>query len=347
MTSDPIARYLSQRGAKFNRKNRLRIMSSSEVLDTALRVYQRLGLSFLRMTVAPALLCLASVGFVQNYVLPGLFLTKSNGSPLELVGDVSGALGMAVFVGGPLFLLGISYSSTLVVHLVSAYMTGRTPDPEQAAISARGLLPRMFVVSLKELCMATAGIVASTAIMGLGGYMSSVTPDSNAGAGIVAAVGVFGMLVGILWFLYVLACDALVAPIAVIEGLGARQAGKRSRELLKRAGYHPAGTGTIWSLYFLLAFISAVLSAGIYSFSEILNLPQRLAGLLSFIPGEQLFQRAFDLIPSFIVIWTLAPVWATVITIVYYERKIRLEGFDIDVLAAEIPTNRPQISPSV
>lgn len=250
---------------------------------------------------------------------------------------------MAVFVGGPLFLLGISYSSTLVVHLVSAYMTGKDSDPDEAAISARGLLPRMFLVSLKELCMSMAGVVASTAIMGLGGYMSSVTPDTSAGAGIVAAIGVLGMLVGVFWFLYILACDALVAPIAVIEGVSARQAAKRSRQLLKRAGYHPAGTGTIWSLYFLLAFISMVLSAGIYAFSEFLNLPQRLAGILSFIPGEQLFQRAFDLIPSFIVIWTLAPVWATVITIIYYERKIRLEGFDIDVLAAEIPVTRPQI----
>ena len=343
MTTDPVARYLSNRGAKYDRKNRLRIMNSGEVLDTALRIYQRIGLSFLRITIAPALLCLASVGFVQSYVLPGLFLTNSKGTAFELLADVSGALGMAVFVGGPLFLLGISYTSTLVVHMVSSYMTGGSPDPEEAAAVARTLLPRMFAVSVKELLMSIVGILISTGVMGLGGYLATVTPDSDTGAGFVAAIGILGMVVGVIWFLYILACDALVAPIAVIEGLGARQAARRSRQLLKRAGYHPAGAGTIWALYFLLAFITFVLTLGIVGFSELLNLPQRLAGLLSFIPEEQVFQTAFALIPSFIVIWTLAPVWATVITIVYYERKIRLEGFDIDVLAAEIPANRLQI----
>src|ERR1700735_1411383 len=108
VTSDPVFRYLSQRGAKFDRKNRMRIMNSSEVLDMALRIYQRLGLTFLRLTVVPALLCLASIGFVQNYVLPGLFMTKNNGAPGQVLADVAGALGMAVFVGGPLFLLGVS-----------------------------------------------------------------------------------------------------------------------------------------------------------------------------------------------------------------------------------------------
>jgi hypothetical protein len=55
--------------------------------------------------------------------------------------------------------------------------------------------------------------------------------------------------------------------------------------------------------------------------------------------------RAFDLIPPFLIIWTLLPVWASVITIVYYERKIRLEGYDIDVLASEISRSSRALSP--
>ena len=347
MTSDPVARYLSQRGAKFDRKNRLRIMNSSEVLDTALRIYQRLGLTFLRITVAPALLCLAAVGFVQNFVLPGLFLTKSNGSPTQMISDVAGALALAVFVGGPLFLLGISYSSSAVVHLVSDYMIGNNPDPDAAAISARSVLPRLFLVNLKELCLSLSGIIVSTAIMAAGGYMAAVTPDSDSSAGAVATIGILAMIAGIVIFLYFIACDALAAPIAVLEGLGPRKVSKRSRQLLKRVGYHPSGTGTVWSAFFLIAFIALVLEVGLLFFSEILNLPDRLASLLSSVPGEPLFLRAFDLVPSYLVLWTLTPVWATVITIVYYERKIRLEGFDIDALAAEIPENQPQTSSGI
>ena len=336
VTTDPISRYLSQRGAKFDRKNRLRIMNTSEVLDTALRIYQRFGLTFLRLTVAPALLCLASIGFVQNYVLPGLFTTKAGGTPGQLIADVAGALATAVFVGGPLFLLGLSYSSSLVVHLVSDYMIGKTPDPEAAAETARAVLPRLFLVNLKELCLSVSGIVVSTAVMALGGYLTSVTVDTDVVSGLVTFLGVLGFCAGGIIFLYIVACDALAAPVAVLEGVGPRMASKRSRELLKKYGYHPSGTGTIWSVYGLLGFVSLVLGGGIFACSEALGLGQHLASFLAFLPGAQVFIRAFDLLPSFFVIWTLMPVWASVITIVYYERKIRLEGYDIDVLASEI-----------
>jgi len=343
VTSDPVSRYLSQRGAKFDRRNRLRIMNSSEVLDTALRIYQRLGLTFLRLTVAPALLCLASAGFIQNFVLPGLFTTKSGGGAGQLIADVAGALATGVFVGGPLFLLGLSYSSSMVVSLVSDHMIGRIPDTEAAAEKARSVLPRLFLVNLKELCLSISGIVLSTAFMAFGGYLASVTEQTDAIAGVVSVIGLVGLLAGGIVFLYIIARDALAAPVAVLEAASPGLASKRSRELLKKHGYHPSGTGTIWSLYGLLLFIAAVLSSGIYVFAGIFNLEERLGGLLSFVPAEQLFLKAFGLLPSFIVIWTLIPIWATVITIVYYERKIRLEGFDIDILATEIQRSNREI----
>ena len=336
MTSDPGSRYLSQRGAKFDRKNRLRVMSSSEVLDTAMRIYQRHGLTFLRLTVVPALLCLAATGFVQNFVLPGLFTTKANSGPGEMVAEVAGALATAIFVGGPLFLLGISYSSATIVSLVSDSMLSQPSDEAKAVSGATHALPRLFLVNLKELCLSVSGLVLSTAVMASGGYLAQVTQQTDAIAGVVSALGVFGLFGGGLIFLYIIANHALSVPVAVLEKAGPRLASKRSKLLIKKLGYHPSGTGTIWALYGLLAFMSLVLSAGIYFFFEILDLNERLSSALSSFPGGMLFVRAFELLPSFFVIWTLLPVWATVITIVYYERRIRLEGFDIDVLTSEI-----------
>lgn len=315
----------------------MRIMGSSEVLDTALRIYQRVGLTFLRLTVVPALLCLAAAGFVQNYVLPDLFLTKTTGGPSQVIADVGLALATAIFVGGPLFLLGLSYSSSIVVSLVSDYMTGKTPDPEAAVEKARLVLPRLFLVNLKELCLSLSGIVTATGVMSLGGYLTSITASDDASAGAVAGMGVLLFLVGGLIFLYVIACDALATPIAVLEGAGAKLASKRSRYLLRKSGYHQPGTATIWALYILLAFLSLLLGGGLYLFIDGLGLAELLKSYLTYVPAAEIFLRAFELIPAFFVIATLTPVWATVTTIVYYERRIRLEGYDIDVLASEIP----------
>ncbi len=340
VTSDPVARFLAERGAKVDRKNRMRLMKSSEILDTALRIYQRMGLTFLRFTAVPALLCLASLGFVDNFVLPNLFTTSGNGSAGQVMGEFAFSVGLAVFVGGPLFLLGVSYTSALVVQLVSEYMLGHAPAPEEAASVASRLLPKLFVLNLRELVLSISGILASTAIIGLSGYIAKTSPDSDSTAGIVAVVGGLGVFAGAIIFLFIIASDALAVPVAVLERISAKDAAKRSRNLLKRVGYHPSGTGNIWSLYFLLLFLALILAAGLYAFIGIFDLRDHFSNLVSSVPGHPLLVQAFDLFPPFVIIWTLLPVWASVITIVYYERKIRLEGFDIDVLASEIPVDR-------
>jgi hypothetical protein len=46
-----------------------------------------------------------------------------------------------------------------------------------------------------------------------------------------------------------------------------------------------------------------------------------------------------DLLPYYLAIWTLIPVWATTLTVIYYERRIRLEGFDIEAMASQIKTD--------
>ena len=199
-------------------------MSTGEVLDAALRMYQRLGLTFLRLTAVPALLCLAAAGFVQNYVLPDLFLTKTAGGPSQLFEDVGASVFAGVFVGGPLFLLGLSYSSAIVVNLVSADMLGKAPDPEAATQAARSMLARLFLVNLRELGLSLSGVIAAIALMTFGGYLQTVTPDSESVPGIIAAIGVICLFGGGFLFLYIVACDALATPIAILEDARPRAA---------------------------------------------------------------------------------------------------------------------------
>ncbi len=337
VTSDPVARYLSKHGSKFDRKNRLRTMSSGEILDSSLRIYQRLGLTFLRLTAAPALLCLAAFGFFDTYVSPRLFTTKSSGNSFLVLQDLGFALALALLVGGPLVLIGVSYASSVVVHLVSSYLTGNEPDEAAAVQTARQVLPRLFLVNLKELMLSLSGVFVSLVVMAIGGFVAEATPQSDSSAGVISVIGIMGLCAGGLIFLAIIALDALAVPIAVLEGAGAKSAGKRSRSLLRRVGYHPSGTSTIWSAYMLLLFMATVLFGGLALCLSIFSVEDHLSSALSALPGHALFVAAVDLLPTYAILWVLIPVWAVAITIVYYERRIRLEGFDIDELAAEIP----------
>ena len=42
------------------------------------------------------------------------------------------------------------------------------------------------------------------------------------------------------------------------------------------------------------------------------------------------------LVPYFLSLWVVIPVWAVTVTIIYFERRVRLEGYDIEALAADV-----------
>lgn len=311
-------------------------MQTGEIIDTALRVYQRLGLSFLRLSVAPTLLCLASLAFVGYFVLPGLFTQGDQGDFLAHVLDVGLAIFLAVFVGGPLFLAGLSYTTCIVVSLVSDFMVGNVPDLEAAQAAARKAMPRLFLVNLKELLLSLAGPLIATVIILLGEFLTEITPDSNVWAGVVAVVGVLAFIPGGVLFLWILAKDALVAPLVVLEDAGTRTAGKRSRQLMKNVRGHGGGGNTITSLYLLIAMIVVIVGGGIELCLGIAGADAYVRGVTSGVPLQPLILRAYELAPTFLIIWTIIPIWATAVTICYYDRRIRLEGFDIEILARDL-----------
>lgn len=314
-------------------------MSTAEIIDASLRLYQRLGLTFLRVTVAPALMSLAAVAFVTEYVIPGLFYSEDGGSFTTHLGQVAVALVLAVFVGGPLFLSGLSYSTALVVSLVSDTTLERPVDLAAAQDAARAAMPRLLVVMMRELIFSLAGIILASVVMLLSEWMSTVMPETDIWTGVVALVGVFGLGGGGLIALWVLSIDGVVAPATILENLSARQAGKRSRELMKKARIHGSGTSTVWNLYTLIGFLNVMLLTGIYVSASYLGVHDRLESFTAGWALQPLVTRVVDLLPLYLSIWTLQPVWATSMTLLYFDRRIRLEGFDIEVLGRDLARN--------
>ncbi|MGV3617132.1 MAG: hypothetical protein ACO1SV_17530 [Fimbriimonas sp.] len=338
MTSDPVARYLAHRSARLARAGRLRPMRTGEVIDSALRIYQRLGTTFLRTTVGSALLCLAATAFVLSYVLPGMFTTRDSASFVTQIGEVLTALLLAVFVGGPLFLIGLSYTTAIVVSLTSDDVLGEVPDVEAAHTITRKRLWTLFRMNMRELVLSLSGVFIATAIMLLGSYIAANTPDSDVTAGLVTLVGVLGMFGGFLVFLFFVGRDALAPPAVVLEDADPAVAARRSRDLQRSHPIQGSGSGPILGVYSLLSFLVIALWGGL---SVLLGLlPTEGQRFLASLPFGPLWTEAYNLIPAFVTLWTLMPVWASVVTVTYYDRRIRLEGFDIEVLAKEISRGR-------
>lgn len=336
MTSDPIARFLSQRAAKFDRRTRLRTMDSHQIVDTGLRVYQILGWTFLKLTTLPSLLCLASLAFATEFILPSMFVTQDAGNRAVQMGEVATALAMGLFIGGPLLLIGLSYSTALVAQLVSDYMVGNVPSPDAARQTARKMLPTIFKVNIRVLLLSSSGLLLSIGLLMLSSYLDQATSQESASSGLVFGIGILGICAGGIVLLVVIAREALSTPAAVLEGLKARDAGRRSHELLKATPFIPSGYNTVASLYVVIAIVSAIMIGGLYGSLSLIDYQQNAESVITSLPLGPLILKAAELLPLYLFVWTMIPVWAVSVTIIYYERRVRKEGYDIEALAGDV-----------
>ena len=339
MTSDPVARYLAGRGARLAKRERLRAMTTGETLDMALRVYRNLGWTFLRLTVVPSLFCLGGIAFVLFYVLPSLFVTHHGADVNGQLAETAVAVSLALVVGGPLFLIGLAYISAVVIHMTSDYMLGKPIRPEQATKIAAGAVPALLRVSVRELALSASGILAALGIMGLGAVISQYTPSDSPLGGLVVLLGGCGLAAGAIIFLYVVSLHGLAPAVAVLENANGKEASKRSTWLMKAQWGHVSGVNALFNAFGLMLFAGIIEWAGFAALFAALDVGQHIEDLVSGSSVAGLMEATVGLIPPFLVIWTVLPVWAASVTIVYYERRIRLEGYDIEALAEEIGTS--------
>ena len=336
MTSDPIERFFVERAARLNRRARLRTMTSSEVIDHAIRVYQQLGWTFLKATVVPTLFVVAAIAFVLDIVRPMLFTTSDASNLTTQYSEVLVALALAILVGGPLVIIGVSATTAIVTQLVSDYMLGNVPSIDGAIRAARRTLGSLIRVHFFEFILACSGVIAGFGLSILSSVLDQSTDQDNLVAGLVAFLAICGFVFGGLFFLLVVSRHALAAPIAVLEGLGPRDAARRSVQLMKGAGTITSGYGHVWSLYTVLFFVSLLVGTGLSGFLSFIGLQERLVVLFDNLPYGGVLIKALELLPLFLWVWAMVPVWATTVAIIYYERRIRLEGYDIEALAADV-----------
>lgn len=311
-------------------------MRTGEVFDLALRCYQRLGWTYLRLTLIPTLLCLTAYLFVTQALIPSLFLTSHANSQNAQIGEAIITVALTLFAAAPLFLIGLSWSTCVVTQLVSDTLLGNSPSATAAIATARRSIGRVFGANLYQLFFSTLGLLLSAMLLMTSGLLTQITASDNLIAGVVAVVGSFGILVGAILFLVGICRYALAPPISVLEGAGAKVAARRSVQLQKTLGYHPAGAGTVLGLIFLCGLVYLLIDGGIGSTFGMVGVRQFLNNLFAGIPSGGVFLQALRILPSFLALWTVIPFWSASITILYYERRVRLEGYDIEALAADV-----------
>lgn len=280
-------------------------------------------------------MCLAAMAFVFEYVLPSLAYTSN---PTNMGAQLSEALlklGLAVCIGGPLFFLGVSYAGALTTRIVADYMGGSAPNVHAAQRAARRDLWRVAALSFRECMMALTGLIVSALALMASAWVSTWNPSSDLPV-YLSALCIVALVFGILVFPIVLALHAIAIPACVSEDLRVGAAVKRGRELLRAGPSEPSGYDTVWALLAVAGLLLVLIFGGILGSLGATGAEAWLEHLPPTMLLRPLILEMVGYLAPFLTIWTIVPVWCTTTTILYFERRIRLEGYDIESLAKDI-----------
>lgn len=339
MATDKIATFIARRSERVGRATRLRPMRASEILDLSLRVYQQMGWTFLKHTVVPALLALAAAIFVWFNVAPVLTTTDHPEDVIAQLGELAAALGLAIVVGIPLVVGALASASATLTLLTSDFMAGNQPNPAAARVRARESIVPLMWVALRVGAFSASGVVLCGVAIGGAALIDAVTHSESLWVALVAGLALFALIPAIGGMLWGLSRYSLAVPAVVLERLGAAQACRRSVALM---GGTPSGYDAMHMLWAVLGLITLVILGGLFLSLYALGVHDWVEAARPLGPIAEVLDSAVSLLPWFALIWVVVPVWSTTATLLFYERRIRLEGYDIDALAQEIWRAQPE-----
>jgi hypothetical protein len=298
-------------------------MSIGQVLDGTFRIYKS---NFVRFIAIVAIIHVP-IGLIQivsqSLILSGAMSGTQEATPMVAPSDAAGIEGFQESAGGELPAYGESDpygngSSGMNIGLVIGGVVG-------------AIIAGLAFIFGTILCQAALTKSISEHYLGndisVGEAYKSVTPKiwTLMGAGILVSLSVFGGMLllivpGIIFSLWF----ALTTPAIIAENTKAKEGMKRSRELAR------GNLGKIFSVLFLTSIISGIIGM-------IISVPvSLLSGVVQATQGMGVLSTVVSQIGSMSGNIIAAPIGAAAAILLYYDLRIRKEGFDLEMLANEI-----------
>jgi hypothetical protein len=313
----------------------LRPHSTGEAVDSALRLYQRSAWPLLSWTLLPMSLCFASLVFMAVVVVPSLFMTRTPGQVGGEVTEVVTALGVGVLVALPLFCLGIGTAMGTVVRAAADLLHGLPLDERRAKSAGRASLGAVagglaIAVPQSLLFVLLAGLLL------LLGMLADRIGGGWVGATVANVLAVLSLAAGFAIFPFALATRALTPAVAVIEGAPAMKAIARSRALMRQARHQGSPGSVCLTVAVLILFVGGMLWGTLQTLVGLSGVESRLENLPGFPGVGPMLAGAVGMLPAFVVLWLMSPLWSVAMTVLYYDRVVRLEAYDVRLMVEEI-----------
>lgn len=292
----------------------LKPMEFGEILDGALTLYRRHFGLFLRLSLAVMWLPIALAVYWRARFM-GLQGATPDQTAAFLQSEMAPLL-MWTLLWGIVYGAGMLLLTAGSIRIISDSYLGRPPQVGEALRFGLGKIIPLFLVGLGKsillalLTMVSALVVAAAVAIGRAG-----------GGGLAVLLGFFGVI-GAVWVVVYVACGYIVTtPVVVLETLNsAFDSFGRSWDLTRGAKLRLLGLVVV--AWIIASFLPAlVLQAVGAVWNEL-------------VPGTNL---VWTVIAAALPV-ALAPIIPCVLALAYYDRRVRREGFDLQLLSEQLGT---------
>lgn len=287
----------------------LKPMEMGEVLDGAFTLYRRHFGLFLKLSVAVMWLPVALAVYLRlRFTLSGTEQMVAAIQDHVLTGVL-----LILFVAVAYTLAGLLLTAGSI-HIISASYLGRQPTLAEAlSLGAARILPLFLVAVGKAL------LLFMILIAGGFGVAILVALGRVVGVAITVLLVVAGSCTLIWFVIYVVCGYGLTTPVVVLEELSSSfDAFGRSWELTRTFKLKLLGLGVI--AYLIANFVPSAFVGGIGTYISLTS------------PS---LQPAVIVVSALLPI-VLAPILPCVLTLMYYDLRVRREAFDLQVLGQQL-----------
>ena len=308
--------------------------NAAEVTAVALRLYRsRLG-PLLSASLVPSLTLVAALMYTFQFALPGLTTTASPNDVARQVGEFAVGILVALFVAIPLAVLALAGIATAAAIEVVAWAG-------LGAVSAQGSYARGVRIFLRVLLVALAPMLVGLGLVLLAGLSLVVLPENSPVPGILGIVGgLLAALGGLIGIVSAARGSGAVAA-GLYEGVGARAALTRVKALAKARGGYAMGQTSVESALVYGVFAGAILLVGTKGLDATLGVSKAVSAAMGDGAPGLVAEQVLTMLPWFLTVWLLLPYLAVTAALSYFERRVAVEGFDIELMAERLES-RPR-----
>lgn len=290
----------------------LRPMEFGEILDGGLQVFRRHFGLFLKLSLAVMWLPLA----FSVYWRARFFGLQAAANPEQTMAMIQGEL-IPFFLWGLVW--GILYGAGMLlltagsIKVISDSYLGRDPQFGDALGFGVGKIVPLFLVGIgKALILFLLALAC--------GLVFALTVAAGKGAGALIGLVGFVEVIGMVWlFIYVACGYMMTTPVVVLENLSsAFDSFGRSWELTKDARWR------VFALVFVATLLASVLPSIVLSALG--------AFVVQIAPGAMFYWTILAAILPVV----LTPIVPCVLTLLYYDFRVRREGFDLQLLSEQL-----------